>query len=114
MRDFARLLLRFGPLLTVFAASQAAADPVPVPSMSGPLSANPAPAKFDAGPLGNIYVTGAATGIAQWQDHVFAGDDKSLADITNGQVFVQKDRRSGAVFHRGRRSIHCRISAHPM
>lgn len=90
MREFAKLVLRFGPLLTVLAGAQAAADPVPVPSMSGPLSGNPDPTKFDAGPLGKIYVTGAATGIAQWQDHVFPGDDKTLADITNGQVFVQK------------------------
>ncbi len=90
MREIARLVLRFGPLLTVLPGAQAAADPVPVPSMSGPLSGNPNPTKFDAGPLGKIYVTGAATGIAQWQDHVFPGDDKTLADITNGQVFVQK------------------------
>jgi hypothetical protein len=59
-------------------------------SSSGPLNANPNPTKVDAGPFGNLYVTGAATGIAQWQDHVFPGDDKTLADVTNGQVFVQK------------------------
>lgn len=83
--------MRLCPLLTLIHAAEAAADPVPVPAMSGPLSGNPSPAKFDAGPFGNIYVTGAVTGIAQWQDHVFPGDDRTLADISNGQVFVQKD-----------------------
>ena len=90
MRECARLALRLGPLLTVLASAQAMADPVPVPAMSGPLSANANPTKFDAGPLGKIYVTGAATGIAQWQDHISPGDDKTLADVTNGQIFVQK------------------------
>src|SRR6266404_5679776 len=90
MRDFVRLSLRFGVLATVVAASAAAADPVPYPAMSGPLNANPNPTKFDAGPLGKIYVTGAVTGLAQYQDHVVPGDDKTLADLSNGQVFIQK------------------------
>jgi hypothetical protein len=58
--------------------------------MSGPLGANSSPTRFDAGPLGNVYVTGALTGVAQWQDHVFPGDDKTLADVSNAQLFVQK------------------------
>lgn len=72
------------------ASFPAAADPLAVPAMSGVLNANPNPTKFDAGPVGKIYVTGVASGIAQWQDHVFPGDDKTLADVSNGQVFVQK------------------------
>lgn len=90
MRDLIRLALRFSPLLSVIVASQAAADPVAFPSMSGPLSANPNPTKVDAGPLGNVYVTGVLTGIAQYQDHGFPGDDQTLADITNAQAVVQK------------------------
>lgn len=89
MRDLPRFTPWLGPML-VFAAASAAADPLPTPAMSGPLSANANPTKLDAGPLGNIYVTGAATGMLQWQDHVLPGDDKTLADVTNGQVFVQK------------------------
>lgn len=90
MNRMTRLLLRGAPALGVLAGVPALADPVPVPAMSGPLSANPNPTKFDAGPLGKIYVTGALTGLAQWQDNVFPGDQKTLADISNGQVFVQK------------------------
>ena len=90
MRDLMRSALRLSPLLSVLVAIPVAADPVAFPSMSGPLNANPNPTKLDAGPLGNLYVTGALTGIAQWQDHPFPGDDKTLADITNGQVVVQK------------------------
>ena len=71
-------------------ATTALADPVPYPAMSGPLSANPNPTKLDAGPLGNIYATGAATGYAQWQDNTVPGDHRTFADISNGQVFVQK------------------------
>lgn len=90
MRDLTRLALRFGPVLAALGTAPAIADPVPVPAMAGPLSANSNPTKVDAGPLGNIYVTGVASGIAQWQDHVAPGDDETLGDITNGQVFVQK------------------------
>ena len=85
-----RLGLRFGLPVLGLAASAAAADPVPYPAMSGPLNANANPTKFDAGPLGKIYVTGALTGLAQYQDHAVPGDDETLADISNGQVFVQK------------------------
>lgn len=90
MNGITRRLLCTIPALGVLAAAPCAADPMPYLAMSGPLNPNPNPAKFDAGPLGNVYVTGALTGLAQWQDNVFPGDDKTLADISNGQVFVQK------------------------
>ena len=66
------------------------ADAVPYPGMNGPLAANPKPAAFDAGPLGTVNVTGVLSGIAQTEDHPFPGEEKSVADLTNGQVFVQK------------------------
>ncbi len=66
------------------------ADPVPYPGMNGPLAANPKPAAFDAGPLGTVNVTGVLSGIAQTEDHPFPGEPKSVVDISNGQVFVQK------------------------
>jgi len=46
--------------------------------------------KVDAGPLGNVYVTGVLSGIALWQNNVFPGDEDARADVSNGQVFVQK------------------------
>ena len=76
------------------AAPAAAPAPAPVvlgtPAMSGPLAANTSPAKFDAGPLGEIFVTGAVSGYGQWQDNVAPGDKAGQFDLSNGQVFVQK------------------------
>src|SRR6266581_3413975 len=64
--------------------------PLPVPAMSGPLAANPKPTSFDAGPVGNVYVTGVASGMFQYQDAIFPGDKESQVDLTNGQVFISK------------------------
>ena len=90
MKRSSKVTYSLVPLLAVLAAGPAVADPVPFPAMSGPLNANASPTKLDAGPLGKIYITGALTGLAQYQDHVLPGDDKTLADLSNGQVFVQK------------------------
>jgi hypothetical protein len=69
-------------------------SPVSLPSMSGTLAGNTKPLKIDAGPLGGLYVTGALTGMALWQNNTFhnqlPGDEDTQADITNGQVVVQK------------------------
>ncbi|HEY2445469.1 MAG TPA: outer membrane beta-barrel protein [Rhizomicrobium sp.] len=73
-----------------FAADSAAAAALTTPSMSGPLSADPNPMSFDAGPLGKIYVTGAVSGLGFWQDNHVPGDQTWHADLSNGQVFVQK------------------------
>src|SRR5260221_2547252 len=58
--------------------------------MGPPLSANPNPNSFDAGPLGKIYITGAVTAFALTQDNPVPGDRYSWGDMTNAQVFVQK------------------------
>jgi Putative beta-barrel porin-2, OmpL-like. bbp2 len=71
-------------------AFPAFADPMTTPAMSGPITANPAPLSVDAGPAGKIYITGALTGLALWQDHPMPGDRDTLADLSNGQVFIQK------------------------
>lgn len=60
------------------------------PSMSGPLSANTDPISLDAGPLGPIYVSGALSGLAFWQENHVPGDQEWRADLSNGQIFVQK------------------------
>jgi hypothetical protein len=76
----------------LFGANAAHADALATPSMAGPLAANASPMTFDAGPLGNIYVTGAISGLALYQsDHSLTpGDHETLLDFTNGQVFIQK------------------------
>ena len=69
------------------------------PSMAGPLTANPDPAKFDAGPIGNLFVTGALTGLLRWQSNPVQTDRSGRADISNAQAFIQKinSRSSGSI-----------------
>lgn len=86
-----RLLLT-GLAFGALAVSGEAADaqPLTTPAMAGPLTANPTPMSFNAGPVGDVYVTGVVSGIAQWQDAIFPGDREFQWDLSNGQVFVQK------------------------
>ena len=58
--------------------------------MAGPLTANPDPAKFDAGPIGTVFVTGALTGLLRWQSNPVQTDRSGRADISNAQAFIQK------------------------
>jgi hypothetical protein len=60
------------------------------PALSGPLIANPAPLSVNAGPLGNIYIDGDVSGLGFWQDNHVPGDRAWRADLSNGQIFVQK------------------------
>jgi hypothetical protein len=67
------------------------ASPVSMPAMSGTLSANVKPMKVDAGPLGDLYVTGVLSVMAQYQSNMIPPDDhRNAVDLTNGQVVVQK------------------------
>ena len=66
------------------------AAPVLTPALAGPLAYSSPPISFDAGGFGKIYVGGVVSGIGRFQDHVVPGDKSSFADISNGQVFVQK------------------------
>jgi hypothetical protein len=60
------------------------------PSLSGPLVANPNPAKFDSNSVfGPVYVTGVLSGVGLFESNHFASDHSSAADISNGQVIVQ-------------------------
>ena len=68
-------------------------SPVSTPAMAGPLAANPSPFNFDFGPtIGKIYLGGAVSGLAFWQDNALkvGADSQSRADLDNGQVFIQK------------------------
>jgi Putative beta-barrel porin-2, OmpL-like. bbp2 len=87
--------------------AQAAVDQVPPPApgepesavpsalsmpamAAGPLTANPKPITFDAGPLGPVYLTGVVSPLGLWQNNPFPGDQRSLASLSNGQFFFQK------------------------
>jgi hypothetical protein len=80
------------------AAPAAPTSPLTAPSMAGPITANPTPMKFDAGPLDSIYVSGVASGLALFQTNpttVFLNggpvhDHTSNFDFSNGQVIIQK------------------------
>ena len=65
------------------------AAPLPMPAMTGPLQ-SPSPFQFDAGPLGNLDITGIMSGMGVWQDNPIPGDRFTRADISNGQIFIQK------------------------
>lgn len=78
----------FGILALAVGSADAAA--LGTPAMSGPLAANPNPISFDAGPLGPIYVGGVLSGLGFRQDNHVPGDQEWRADLSNGQIFVQK------------------------
>lgn len=74
-------------------ASMPMMSPISTPAMAGPLAANPSPFNFDFGPtIGKIYLGGAVSGLAFWQDNALkaGADSQSRADLDNGQVFIQK------------------------
>jgi hypothetical protein len=77
-------------LALLLPGSGANAGAMTSPVMGGELVANPDPFSFEAEPLGTIYVTGALSGLASWQDNPVPGQRTWRADLGNGQVFVQK------------------------
>lgn len=75
------------------ATEQATSAPISFHSMvpmAGPLTANQNAAVIDAGPFGNVYVSGVVSGLAQWQTHATSADRGAQADLSNAQIFVQK------------------------
>jgi hypothetical protein len=82
-------LLGAAVALAFGAAGVAHADPLGTPAMSAGIPANPEPFKFEGSPLGDIYVTGAATGLGYVTGHHVAGDDKAKIDASNVHVNLQ-------------------------
>jgi Putative beta-barrel porin-2, OmpL-like. bbp2 len=79
------------------AAPAAPAAPALMQGMNFPLSNNPNPLNFEAGPLGKVYVSGALSGIVLTQNHRVATDlwgatkeQTSYGDLSNAQVILQK------------------------
>lgn len=60
------------------------------PSLGGPLAANPKPFSFDAGPVGNVFVTGVVSGLVQAQSNTVGTVASSQTDISNAQVMINK------------------------
>ena len=70
------------------------ASPAPVlpawPIQAPPLTVNPEPMRYDAGPLGKVYVQGVATAFGQWQNNVPPGDFDTQADMSHGMIYFNK------------------------
>jgi len=88
LRGLALLLV----IAAAFHGNAAQAGALTTPALTGPLAANANPFAFDAGGLGNIYVTGAVSGLAMFQSNYSQapGDTQSLLDLANAQIAVQK------------------------
>ncbi|HEV2472397.1 MAG TPA: outer membrane beta-barrel protein [Chthonomonadales bacterium] len=79
------------PAAAAVTAAPPPAPPLPTtPAMTGPLAANPKPTLLDAGPLGKVYITGALSGLAIWQDNHTTIDSGGQFDLSNGQLFLNK------------------------
>jgi len=79
------------PAAAAPAAEAAPTSPVSMPAMSGTLAGNVKPLKVDVGPLGSVYVTGVLSGMAMYESNfLFPDEHRYMADLTNGQVVVQK------------------------
>ena len=88
----ARRLRSYGcAMMTALAlgASAAHADPLGTPSMSASLSANPNPISFNMDWAGTIYVGGAVSGLAYYQDNPNNGLHSQF-DLDNGQAWIEK------------------------
>jgi signal transduction histidine kinase len=55
-------------------SAMAGLSPMPMPGMTGPLKANPRLFGYKTGFLGTMYITGVASGFAQWQTSPSAED----------------------------------------
>ncbi|MFZ0963779.1 MAG: outer membrane beta-barrel protein, partial [Terriglobia bacterium] len=71
------------------AAAPAAPAALPTPSITGPLSGIP-PLVFDAGPFHKLSVNGIVSGFGMAQGDRVPGDKEGQADLSNGQVWIQK------------------------
>ncbi len=66
-------------------------SPVSIPGMAGPLTINPNPLAFKSKLLGTVYVSGVASSLFQVQTNAVSGDKTFRSDISNGQIFIQKN-----------------------
>jgi hypothetical protein len=74
-------------------APQAPAEPQPLPTppTTGPLQTAP-PVTFNAGPFGTLDITGVVSMLVLAQGNHLVGDKAMHADLSNGQVFIQKTK----------------------
>ena len=86
---------------TPAANSAPASTALPQQPLAGPMAANPNPAKFNADPLGDIYVSGIVSGFGQGRSNAVPEDRRSQADVSKGQSIVQKTDGIAQVYVQG-------------
>lgn len=74
---------------TPAAPAAAAPQPLAMPSMTTPLQ-TAVPHTFNAGPFGQLDITGIISGMGLEQGNSIPGDRSTHWDLSNGQVFLQK------------------------
>src|SRR5262249_44632332 len=74
---------------TPAAPASPAPTALPTPAITGPLQGIP-PATFDGGPFGKLSVNGIVSGFGMWQGNHVPGDNPTQANLSNGQIFLQK------------------------
>jgi len=80
------------------APAAAPTSPLTAPSMTGPLALSTTPYNFDAAGLGKVYLSGVGSGLGLFQSDPttvfykgkFQHDNGSNADLSNGQLILQK------------------------
>lgn len=71
------------------APASPASNAMAIPTMSGPLVANPNPIAFNGGPLGNVYFNGALSGLGLFQSNPVPPDHQTRVDFSNALVSLQ-------------------------
>ena len=71
-------------------APPATPQPLPNPSMTAPLQTAAPPHTFNAGPVGQVAITGILSGMGLTQSDWVPGDKPTHWDLSNGQIFLQK------------------------
>lgn len=66
-------------------------EPLSFPTMGGLLTGNEKPLQVSAEPVGDIHVGGIVSGIGVAQTNSESNNDTSYADISNAQIFIQKN-----------------------
>ena len=74
----------------ILAPAAPATVTLPTPGMAGSLAFSAVPNSIDVGPLGKWYVDGVLSGLGVVQSNPVASDTNAAADMSNGQVIIQK------------------------
>jgi Putative beta-barrel porin-2, OmpL-like. bbp2 len=72
------------------AAPAAPTSPLIGPSITGPLTIQLPPPKWNLPLIGTVYFDGIGSGLGQWQNNPFPSNRAWQPDLSNGQFFLQK------------------------